>query len=228
MTGRLSEERLDASVRRILTLKAAYGLFDLQTEARSQETLNGVQVADEIGRLSITLARDSAGLLPLAAGARLLVIAPDDGLRVYYQAALERTPLGLALGAAGFQVRELTYRARSDDAQAEVYWQALSLAAQYDAVLMGTWDAAIPTMGSSAWQQRLVPELLLRNPRLIGIALRTPYDVELFPTVSTFLATYGGVPAQMQALAAVLRGDEAPMGVFPVAVALEATPEPSP
>jgi len=217
-TGRVTEERIDESVRRILRLKGAFGLLEVGGQVESVLATRGQDVAEEISRLSITLLRDDSSMLPWAVGTRLLVITPDDGLRVYYPDANQRTPLGLALEDAGFQVRELTYRAKISGPQAEVRSLALSLANQYDAVLVGTWDAAISTMPSSAWQQALVPDIVRSNPRVIGIALRTPYDALLFPEVTTFLATYGGVPAQMRALAQVLLGTFTPVGVSPVAL----------
>jgi beta-N-acetylhexosaminidase len=215
-SGRISQERIDQSVRRILQLKAAYGLLGNPLPLPSVDSAANTALADRIGTQSITLVRDEARLIPLAAGTKVLVITPDDGLRVYYRDRNEKTALGLELAKAGFEVREILYKPKSGDPQDSARSLALQLADQYDVVIMGTWDASIDKMQSSPWQQALVPELLERNSRLIVVALRTPYDLKVFPEVQTYFATYGGVPAQMEALAKVLLGVQAAPGHLPV------------
>lgn len=215
-TGRLTVERIDASVRRILQLKLAYGLLAPAAPAPAPDLTADAGLALRIGEESVTQLRDDAGVLPLAAGLRLLVITPEDGLRVYYRDGLAKTALGLQLAAAGFSVREILYKPKSNDPQAETRSVILQAAAQYDAVIFGTWDASIDQMPSSGWQRSMAAELLSRNSRVIDVALRTPYDLRVLPGLVTGLATYGGVPAQMQALAEVLTGQRQASGQLPV------------
>jgi beta-N-acetylhexosaminidase len=215
-SGRISQERIDQSVRRILQLKAAHGLLGNPLPLPSVDSAINAALADRIGTQSITLVRNDAHLIPLAPGTKVLVITPDDGLRVYYRDRDQKTALGVMLANAGFEVREILYKPRSDDLQDNTRYLALQLADQYDVVIMGTWDASIDKMLSSPWQQALVPDLLKRNSRLIMVALRTPYDLKVFPEVQTYFATYGGVPAQMEALAKVLLGVQAAPGQLPV------------
>ena len=78
--GEISEARIDASVRRILRLKFALGLFE--------DPLAGQSLADEVGstrdrrvalqaaRESVTLLRNTDDLLPLSADQRVLVTGP--------------------------------------------------------------------------------------------------------------------------------------------------------
>jgi beta-N-acetylhexosaminidase len=78
-SGRVSAERLDASVRRILEAKARAGLHqdrfvDLEAVERTVAIRAHTDVAREIAERSITLARDRTGLVPLAADARRLLV----------------------------------------------------------------------------------------------------------------------------------------------------------
>jgi beta-N-acetylhexosaminidase len=78
-SGRVSVERLDASVRRILEAKARAGLHqdrfvDLEGVERNVAIRAHTDVAREIAQRSITLARDRTGLVPLAADARRLLV----------------------------------------------------------------------------------------------------------------------------------------------------------
>jgi beta-glucosidase len=78
--GEIPESRIDTSVRRILRLKFALGLFD--------DPLPGLSLADEVGsprdrrvalqaaRESVTLLRNTDDLLPLSADQRVLVTGP--------------------------------------------------------------------------------------------------------------------------------------------------------
>ena len=78
--GEIPESRIDASVRRILRLKFALGLFE--------DPLAGLSLADEVGserdrrvalqsaRESVTLLRNTDGLLPLSGTERVLVTGP--------------------------------------------------------------------------------------------------------------------------------------------------------
>jgi beta-glucosidase len=79
-TGRISEERIDRSVRRILALKFDLGLFDhpfVDAGAADAAVTAGRDVTLQAARESITLLRNQGGVLPLAPGARLVVTGPS-------------------------------------------------------------------------------------------------------------------------------------------------------
>ena len=65
-------------------------------------------------------------------------------------------------------------------------------------------------------QVKLVTELLAKNPNTIIVSVRTPYDTNVFPTVPTVLAAYGGNRPALQAIADVLMGRSKALGVLPV------------
>ncbi len=82
--GAISEDRVDVSVRRILTMKERLGLFespypDAARTARDVGTPEHRAVARDLARRSITVLKND-GALPLAAGANVAVIGPaaDD------------------------------------------------------------------------------------------------------------------------------------------------------
>jgi beta-N-acetylhexosaminidase len=78
-SGRVSVERVDVSVRRILEAKARAGLnqdrfVDLEAVERTVAIRAHTDVAREIAERSITLVRDRTGLVPLAADARRILV----------------------------------------------------------------------------------------------------------------------------------------------------------
>jgi beta-glucosidase len=79
-TGAISRERIDQSVRRILTLKFRLGLFDhpFVDPAAADTAVNaGRDATLQAARESITLLRNQNGALPLAAGSKLVVTGPS-------------------------------------------------------------------------------------------------------------------------------------------------------
>ncbi len=82
--GRLTEERIDESVRRILALKMELGLFDRPMPDDTARDAIGsdesVAISLDAAREGITLLRNRNGVLPLDGDARILVTGPasDD------------------------------------------------------------------------------------------------------------------------------------------------------
>jgi beta-N-acetylhexosaminidase len=141
---------------------------------------------------SITLLRNDSGLLPLPAGASLLVVE-----------APEAAGLGRALGATTISVS-----ANPTDTERAMVMQ---LAGDGRTVVVGTSDAA-----SNPNQAKLVKALLEARAPTIVVAMRGPYDLMAFPEASTYLVTYGGNPPAMEALVNLLLGKAAPQGKLPV------------
>jgi beta-glucosidase len=79
-SGLVSEHRIDASVKRILSLKFKLGLFDhpyVDPEAADAAVEAGRDVTLAAARESITLLRNQNNTLPLAPAARLVVTGPS-------------------------------------------------------------------------------------------------------------------------------------------------------
>jgi beta-N-acetylhexosaminidase len=199
-SGEISTTRLDESVRRILTIKARYGLLNWQPVAIEQ-VQNGVStpahlaVAEEIARRSITLLRDDQGLLPLPREGSLLLIWPTAA----------NDPLG--------SVRRYQPAAQrvwcSPDPTAEEIAQLVEQAASFDRVILGTLNAP-----AHPGQAQLAEALAGRA--LVVVALDKPYDLMHMPPGSACLATYGHVPVTLNALAQVLFGEIPAQGSLPV------------
>ncbi len=199
----LPAARLDVAVRRVLFAKSRFGLLGDERQGagdRGQET--GVRgpvgtaehkaLARQIAAQAITLLRDDARLLPLAADARLLVIEPPAA-----------AGLGKALAAT-------TLAIEANPTAAEIL-TAAGIAADGRTVVVATADVR-----QNAGQAQLVQALLAAQAPVIVVAVSGPYDLMAFPAAPTYLASYGAVPPLLEALAAVLRGRVKPGGRLPV------------
>jgi beta-N-acetylhexosaminidase len=196
--GKISLEQLNASVQRILETKAKFGILNptlVNDPAKAVEltaTAKHESLALELARKAITLLKDDASLLPLKPGEPLLVIETPAA-----------KGLGTMLGATTFEIK--------NDPDADAIAATASMASDGRKVIVATTDAKVYMR-----QVKLVTELLVKNPNVIIVSVRTPYDIGVLPTVPTALAAYGSNQPTLQAIADVLIGKAESAGVLPV------------
>ncbi|MBU6244988.1 MAG: glycoside hydrolase family 3 protein [Actinomycetales bacterium] len=208
-SGRISAARLDASVRRILALKADLGLTSPELAMVDTSAVRAVvggaahrDAALRITDLTTTvIAGDGGTALPDVRGSRILITGPSSAA----MSALARI-----LGQRGAQVSVLQTGARPSPAAID---RAVRAARGADHVIALTWDVR-----SGDRQARLIHALQDCRTPLHQVAIGTPYDISAFPDVTDALATYSALPIAMRSLARVLLGEVRPVGRLPVAV----------
>ena len=171
-------------------------------------------LADEIARASMTLVRDPVPSLPLREGAagRVQLIAPVPvDLTPAETSSYVRLGLADALRERGVDVDTLVSPL---DPDAESVAQLMAKTADYDVVLVATFDAV--SFPGQARLVRAVAAATAGHGTCIAIALRTPYDAALYPESIAAVCTYGIQAPQMAALADALLGRIAFAGALPV------------
>jgi beta-N-acetylhexosaminidase len=198
--GVITPERLDESVRRILRLKARYGLLEwepvaLEGLAERVGTAEHRALVEAVAEEAITLVRDDADLVPLPSEGALLVIAPEPAADLI-GAVQEHRPLAQGLVVA-------------EDPSADEIAGAVAGAEGVAAVLVAT---------RNAWQHPGQVELVraLAGRPLAVLAVGTPYDLLSFPDVWTYAASYGAGGPALRGAARVLCGVVPPRGKLPV------------
>ncbi|MER7557499.1 glycoside hydrolase family 3 protein [Nocardioides sp. NPDC126508] len=216
--GRISRQRLDQSVYRILKHKLDNDIFEspyVDPTAASAVFSNPVHKADAqaISDRTTTLVKNDDGLLPLTPGPKNVLVA---GWGVDTTAGI----------AAGLQKRGATTQVLQSgttptDAQIDAAVQA---AQGKDLVVVPTNNAwqinpatGEPTPAAVA-QTKLVKALLATDTPVIVTAMRNPYDVTSFPEATTVLDTYGYTSHQLKSLVRVLYGEVNPSGRLPVEI----------
>jgi beta-N-acetylhexosaminidase len=167
------------------------------------------RIAQTIAERAITLVRDG-GQLPLrpAADATIAVItAQPRNLTPADTSSRVRIVLADAIRRRHPRVMacELPHPASPDDISA-----VLKAVAAAEIVVVGTISA-----DQDAAQAALVRELHGRGKRPIVVALRTPYDLSVFPMIETYLCAYSILPVAVEAVARALFGEITPQGVLP-------------
>lgn len=190
--GRISEKRLNASVRRILALPA-----------RADQSGDPVVMPDRrIAEASITLLRNEDGLVPLRLqkGQRLLALS------------FEHPMFGPAFDLL---VKELRERHADTDSLLlrEDVGAALTRAGGADVIIVGTYQWG---GGVQARQKELLARLRPLGKSVIQLSLLNPYEMRDYPAARTVLLTYGTAPASLRAAVSLLFGESPFRGHVPV------------
>ena len=205
-------------MQRILTLKQKRGLFQRPyVDVDRAERVVGAPVhlatAQAITDRTTTLVRNDAGLLPLSADPRRVLVTG-------WGVTTTRT-LGDAIARRGQTVTVL--ETGTTPAQARID-EAVAQAANNDLVVVSTMNAAsvdvttgLPT-ASAAAQQALVRALLATGKPVVVSGMRNPYDISYLPDAKTYLATYGYTAGSLESLTRVLFGEVNPVGRLPVTI----------
>jgi beta-N-acetylhexosaminidase len=217
--GTLDEPRIDASVRRILEAKARAGLPASRfVPLDSVEQVVGVrahtELAREIARRSLTLARDPDGLVPLRADAQRI-------LAVTYAEANDPAA-GLAFAAALASSGRAVRTARVDPRTTVEEFAALRAAADSaDVVVLAAFVAPLERSGTISARGGLpqwAAELAAAGRRVVLVSFGSPYLLSGFPDVSAYLLAWGGMDVSQEAAAQALLGRIGIGGTLPVSL----------
>ena len=240
-TGEIGQERLDASVLKILQAKASLGLeknrlVDVAAIPRLVGTPESLATGQRISDAAITLVRDNRKVLPLRDG------RSDKRLRVVSQGKAQPDLLVIIFcdnrhGEDG-RVLERQIRKRSPDARV-VYIDPRVAAARSDEVLNAADRAlqvvvgvyVVPSAARSRTVARgqknsaslpdstakLLSRILARAAEKTAVlAMGTPYLTEDFPTIQNYICTFSNATVSEISAARALFGEIPIPGHLPV------------
>ena len=206
-SGRISTQRLDASVTRILQLKWKRGLFTQPyvDPARIDDVVGTPAhraQADAIAERGMTLLTDEAGVVPFAPAGRKVAV-------VGYGATATKT-LAQEFTARGATATALETGSAPTPALIE---QAVANATEADLAVVASMNASTEANKS---QRDLVAALQRTGTKVAVVAVRNPYDIIALPGVGTYLAAYSYNAVSVRAAARVLLGEARATGRLPV------------
>jgi beta-N-acetylhexosaminidase len=219
--GRVTETRIEESVRRILAAKYDLGLVKQRLTAIDQidttvSSREAVELSNEIAARAITLVRNDARLLPLNSlktDARIFNLAITNGDDRLFIA----NPFASAMARAGRRVETIVLDERSSDAEVR---QALEKAQGADLVIASLYgrvrSGQARSVGLPEPGARLLAELINRKAPVIGISFGNPYLLQNFPELQTYIVAYGDMPSLQQAAARAVLGASDITGRLPI------------
>lgn len=214
-TGRISEERLNESVMRILRLKQEMGLpahprIDVEEVAGLVGIPAHLEVAREIAERSITVLRNERSLLPLlgtrTANVTSLLIRRGNDLMAgrTFTARMRRT------------YPRLREEVLDRGAPAGTWDQAFQRARQADLVVI---QAHLPSAVTPPEElARLVERLVEARIPHVVVSFGNPYLVREFPDVQGYVLAWGSQEASQAAAARALLGEIPVTGRTPTVI----------
>jgi len=222
-SGRITEQRVEESARKILAAKYDLGLVEqrltpIDTIDRTVGSKDVVALATEIAEHAITLVRDDDKLVPLKN------LKPDS--RVFNLAVTngdDRNWIANAfvsrLKGGGVKVETVVLDERSSEQDVQKAIQHaksadLVIASLYGRVRSGQASSVgIPESGA-----RALSELIAAKTPIVGISFGNPYLLQSFPGLRTYLVAYGDMPSLQQAVARALLGEIDIVGRLPISL----------
>jgi beta-N-acetylhexosaminidase len=227
-SGEISRAQIDASVRRILLVKAKAGL---DTPGKHLVDMNQIQysvgkpssyaLAQEVADHAVTLVRDDNHMVPLSrgdAGQTLVVIfvsdAHGDEGRV-----LEREIHSRMRGARVVYVDRRSADVEADGIAALVSKAQHVIAAVYSvsqpgpAEVAATSASGLTAQGSAGILRNILDKA---GDRTIVLALGSPYSILNFPSERSYMCMYSWVPTSESAAVKALFGEIPIHGKLPV------------
>lgn len=212
-SGEISEDRLEQSVERILTLKLNRGIVKAEVEKSLDEKVaNALRVVGsaehkavekEAAEKSITLVKNDS-VLPLS-------VSPEDKIVV--------------VGGSGYSINLLAEEVQKHHPGA-VYINATDKltatqlaqvqGAKY--IIAGTYTSSVSGRAQNASQMMMTRQLIETGIPVIAVGARNPYDVMSYTDVDAYLVQYGFKPASFAATANTIFGQNNPTGKLPVAI----------
>ena len=202
-SGRLSEDRIDASVRRILIMKGNRGVLSdpLVDETRVSAIVGNPQHrswAQVITDRTTTLVTDDADLVPL----------PAEKTFVTGWGTTQVPQLAAGLKQRGWTTDSLVTGATPT---ATTIASAVARAESSDQIVVTT---------SAAWnstaQQQLVAALRATGKPVLVVALRDAYDIGHLDGVQSYLVTYSSTTVAVESALRVITGENKARGRLPV------------
>ncbi|NTW56240.1 MAG: glycoside hydrolase family 3 protein [Chlorobiaceae bacterium] len=219
--GLISESQINASVRRILQVKEwlfanRSRLVDLNRLAEDESPESHKDLAKKIAERSVTLIRDNNNYLPLKAGSTngnvLNIILQDK----------KNSETGSEFMKKLDRFYPVTHIRIDPETDAIGYANAADLASKSSAVILTSYVQALSGSGTlklTEKQQAFIHNLKNFTPNgkpFIFVSLGTPYLINYFPEIPTYLCTYSSNEMSEENAVNAIRGELKPQGLLPV------------
>lgn len=212
-SGDISEDRLEQSVERILTLKLNRGIVKAEVEkSLDDKVANALRVVGsaehkavekEAAEKSITLVKNDS-ILPLS-------VSPEDKIVV--------------VGGSGFSINLLADEVKRHhpdavyiNASAKLTEAQLAQVQGAKYIIAGTYTSSVSGRAQNAGQMVMTRQLIETGIPVIAVGARNPYDIMSYKDVDAYLVQYGFRPASFEAAANTIFGKNNPTGKLPVTI----------
>ncbi|MFW5736929.1 MAG: beta-N-acetylhexosaminidase [Halanaerobium sp.] len=210
-SGRISEKRIDQSVKRILTLKGKrINLKQVDQYDPDQIDFKAHQrTAQKLAEKALTLVKNE-GVFPLSNPKNKKITVIDFEMDRVSLAENEGAKRNLFVNDLQGEFGDLEYlRLEENNVISAAEQKKLD---QSDLIIVCTYNALANT------EQAALAEKLAENNKVVVLALRNPYDYRLIEKTQAFITTYDYSPAAQKAAADFFLGKMDAGGQLPISV----------
>ena len=219
-SGRITNERLNESVRRQLAWKHELGLFkdrmaNIDAMDRTISGLDSTTLTDEIATKAITLVRNDGGVLPINSNQKIAVLGISNG----FEGVNTMGSLVSTLRANGLRFGSSYLQENSTPEQAAA---SRRLVNEADTVIVGLYgrvrSGARNSVGIPDNGAKILQDLLASGKNVIGISFGNPYILSSFPELKTYIVAYGDMSSLQRAAARSILGNQPITGKLPISL----------
>jgi len=205
--GEISEERINQSVLRILQLKKKRICLKsiIGSDYQKIDKKMDEELAYQIAKKGVTLVKDESNLIPIDMFNSKKILVLDFFLKrsSLVEDDIENKNLLVDfLREEGVEVKHYTFF------EGEHTMPSLE---GIDRIIVCSFNAI-----HNPYQVKIIRKIQTLNIPFIVLALCNPYDLQVFPEVSTFLTTYDYSPFNLQLASKVIVGKHKAQGTLPV------------
>jgi beta-N-acetylhexosaminidase len=221
-SGRLTRQRIQSSVTKLLSAKERLGLdrkrfVDVESIGDVIDDPAVNERAQEVADRAVTLVRNGGNMLPLAAPDRACFVTMTEGRYstdgvTLAQEVRKRSPKAALIALDGAMTRE----------QVDGLLEKLPGCAEYAVAAFAPVNAGAGTVGMSSELSRAIDNLIASGKPLALVALGNPYMLRAYPKATAYLATFSTVAPSEIAAVKALWGEIAIRGHLPVTIPEEA------
>jgi beta-N-acetylhexosaminidase len=219
-SGRITQARLDESVRKILAWKYELGLTKnkitpLDNIDKIVSGKESAELAAEIASKAITLVRNDENALPIDRNVRIAVLAVSNG----FDDQTTLAPLVRELRANGIKFDSALIQ---DNSTPEQIAHARTITKRADIVIAGLYgrvrSGARNSVGLPDAGVKILRDLFADNKKVIGVSFGNPYILSAFPQLKTYMVAFGDMPDLQAASVRALLGMQEITGHLPISL----------
>ncbi|HXG84358.1 MAG TPA: glycoside hydrolase family 3 N-terminal domain-containing protein [Pyrinomonadaceae bacterium] len=219
-SGRISQERLNESARKVLAWKYQLGLTEqkitpIEQIDRIVSNPQTRQLSDEIASAAMTLVKDEGKTLPLSKGRKAVVLCITNGEDRF---SAGNTFAG-ELRRLGLNTERIVIDERSTAKEVQ---EAIEKAKNAEIVVAGLFgrvrSGAKNSVGLPETGAQVLKTVLRNNPNTINVSFGNPYLLRGFPEMKTYAVAYGDMTSLQRAAARALMGEIDFKGKLPITV----------
>lgn len=219
-SGRITEQRINESARKILAWKYHLGLIENKITSLDQidQTVSSEEtrkLSSEIAENAITLVKNESNVLPLDKNKKVFLFGVTNGEdRNFISNTFQRS---LRASGVNFEAVILDERATTEEINA-----ARQKASEADVILAGLFGrvrtGAKNSVGIPESGAKILRELLQSDKKIINISFGNPYLLNNFPEMKTYIVAYGDMQSLQRAAARAVVGEIDFKGKLPISL----------